>query len=60
MTIQDVEYIQELERRITAIEGSMNSNVDILTIIFLVLAIALFIGSIVCYIVLYSFIRKYV
>lgn len=58
MTIEDVEYIQELEHRISALENNLGNNIDLLTIILLVSAIALFIGSLVTLIVMFNFIKE--
>lgn len=59
MSISDIQYIQELEHRIEVLENDICNNIDLLTIILLVTAIALFIGSIVTMFVMFNVIKKY-
>lgn len=59
MSIEDIQYIQELEHRIEVLENDIGNNIDLFTIIFLVISIALFIGSIVTMCVMFNVIKKY-
>lgn len=60
MTIQDVEYIQELERRISELECNSFDNCQWFSIILLVFSFAILFGAIACIIILFNWISKYI